>query len=226
MVYLTIPMCYNKAAATVWAAPLHDTERTDLPMPSYHITCSILGCNKPTHARGWCHPHYENWRRTGDPIPCHQSLYSAWWDRVDFAVSGCWNWTGATAERGYGLVYNPQTKRFVRAHRRVYEMCVGPIPDGLEIDHLCRNPRCINPDHLEPVTHVENCLRSPIMGQGQTTKTHCPAGHPYEGENLYIFPNGARACRTCQRVHQAAWYLRRKQGESWGLSNTQSETQT
>jgi len=212
-------MCYNKAAATVWAAPLHDTERGKLPMPLYSTTCSVPDCNKPARLRGWCKRHYDNWWRTGDPIPYRWTLAHTWWKHVEFAEDGCWNWQGAltspTQSRGYGQLTDPLSQRLVVAHRYVYEFCVGPIPEGLEIDHLCRNPRCVNPDHLEPVTHSENCLRSPVgMAATRRARALCPQGHPYTGDNLYVYPDGTRCCRTCRRAHQAAW--RRKQVPSWG----------
>lgn len=90
----------------------------------------------------------------------------------------------------------------VGAHRVVYEELVGPIPDGLMLDHLCRVRHCVNPEHLEPVTNRENVLR----GEGHSAKaaraTHCLKGHPYAGENLRILSNGWRRCRACHRERE------------------------
>lgn len=113
----------------------------------------------------------------------------------------CWLWTTGD-EGGYShLVVDGQQ---VPAHRFAYELLVGPIPDGLHIDHLCRTPRCVNPAHMEPVTPAENARRGV-----HEVKTHCPHGHAYAGENLYIRPNGKRTCRTCRRDVMRRFYARK-----------------
>ena len=111
--------------------------------------------------------------------------------------TGCWLWTASTRRGGYGGFWSGG--KTVRAHRYAYERWVGPIPDGLELDHLCRNPTCVNPDHLEPVTHRENTLRGETIAAANAAKTHCPQGHPYDERNTYVYPNGRRNCRTCDR---------------------------
>lgn len=109
----------------------------------------------------------------------------------------CWEWTG-TKTRGYGYFY--LRSRNVRAHRVSYEYFVGPIPAGLTLDHLCRNPACVRPDHLEPVTQQENLLRGDTLTARSASKTHCPQGHPYQGDNLVVYEQeGRRRCRECQR---------------------------
>jgi hypothetical protein len=101
---------------------------------------------------------------------------------------------GSKSTLGYGG-FRDAKSRMVPAHRWAYETIVGSIPEGLELDHLCRNPSCVNPGHLEPVPHRENLAR----GIGNGSKTHCPKGHAYSPENTYTGPNGNRGCRTCRR---------------------------
>jgi hypothetical protein len=114
-------------------------------------------------------------------------------------VSGCWLWIGHVGPNGYGQAGSKG--KVHPSHRVVYEAALGPIPDGLELDHLCRNPPCVNPEHLEPVTHREN-MRRGYYG----TKTHCPQGHAYDDENTYRKANGHRECRTCAREKNLARY--------------------
>lgn len=117
--------------------------------------------------------------------------------------TGCWDCRIGTSD-GYGRFrFNG---RMTMAHRVAYEAYCGPIPDGFQIDHLCRNRRCINPAHLEVVTQQENIRR----GIARCAKiTHCPDGHPYSDDNTYRDKNGKRHCRQCNRA-QAAAYRQRK----------------
>lgn len=118
-------------------------------------------------------------------------------DRIAFYIRvdprGCWIWNGAPGSDGYGRTKINQ--RTVRAHRAVYEHLVGPIPKGLQLDHLCRVRRCVNPEHLEPVTSFENRRRSPInIATRNAAKATCPRGHSYDR----IDPKtGDRKCRRC-----------------------------
>jgi hypothetical protein len=114
------------------------------------------------------------------------------WTRFDRS-DGCWVWNGAPMNTGYGQYRNRL------AHRLVYELLVGPIPESLTLDHLCRNRICVNPAHLEPVTFKENVLRGESLPARNARKTHCPQGHPYDEENTYVSPRGWRQCRTCIR---------------------------
>lgn len=109
--------------------------------------------------------------------------------------TGCWGWTAFRSEKGYGQFR--VGVRTVRAHRFAYEAMVGPIPDGLTIDHLCRNRGCQNPDHLEPVTSRENTLRGDTAPAHNAAKTHCPAAHPYTPRNTYVSKRNRRDCRAC-----------------------------
>lgn len=118
--------------------------------------------------------------------------------KVDRQPTGCWLWTAVTDKDGYGL-FTPSHHVQVRAHRWSYEHLVGPIPDGMQVDHLCRVHGCVNPAHLEPVTHRENQVRGSTFTATNLAKTHCPAGHPYDAGNTIIVRGSARLCRTCHR---------------------------
>lgn len=112
----------------------------------------------------------------------------------------CWRWTGSKTRGGYGVLakYFVKSRGFnTTAHRIAYELHVGPIPDGLEIDHLCANRECANPEHLEAVTHQENERRKHLRNPPQTS-FRC--GHPFEESNWYVLTNGSRYCRICQLV--------------------------
>lgn len=118
------------------------------------------------------------------------------WAKVNKGIF-CWEWQGAKAT-GYG--HFRFEGRMVMAHRWAYEAMVGPIPEGLEIDHLCRNRPCVRPDHLEAVKSRENVLRSDGLAAQYAQRTHCNKGHEFTLENTIKFtdrPATARRCRTC-----------------------------
>src|SRR5262245_1991367 len=119
---------------------------------------------------------------------------AAIWDRIDRS-GACWLWTGAKTTAGYGVARLDGRNRYV--HRTVYEMLVGPIPPGLEADHLCRNTGCVNPRHVELVTHRVNIRRG--KAAVRAAATHCRRGHLLTADSAFIRADGARCCRQCSR---------------------------
>lgn len=113
-------------------------------------------------------------------------------------TDSCWLWVGAKRPDGYGQIGIGFGR--VLAHRLAYTLANGLIPDGLQIDHLCRKPPCVNPEHLEAVTPKVNTARGISVSTFNRLKTHCPQGHPYDGDNL-VFMKGSRCCRLCLREH-------------------------
>ena len=129
-------------------------------------------------------------------LPASNDYVSRFWRKVDKRGDDeCWPWIGSTNPEGYGQF--SLDKKLQPAYRVAYELMVGKIPEGLTIDHLCRNPNCVNPTHMEPVTERENIMRGEGVGAKAARVTHCPQGHPYNEENTHIRPKGWRKCRPC-----------------------------
>ena len=122
---------------------------------------------------------------------------TSFWERLTIA-DGCWLFSGPTTHNGYGRV-NIGGHR--RAHRYAWSELRGAIPDGLHLDHLCRNRLCVNPDHLEVVTQAVNNARAQGFSDG--IQTHCKRGHEFTEENTHL-RRGRRNCRACQRIYNAA----------------------
>lgn len=131
--------------------------------------------------------------------------------KVEGLTTGCWEWRGRTNDKGYGKF---ETGREQLAHRVAYLYWIGPIPAGLELDHLCRNRRCVNPTHLEAVTHAVNMSRAKCRNprsEAFRARTHCSKGHLFDAPNTGVY-RGARYCRTCNRVRAHFYYHRRQKG--------------
>lgn len=127
--------------------------------------------------------------------------------KVDVASSGCWEFTGARGSSGYGNVRVDDA--VVSVHRVVYEHMVAPIPEGLQIDHLCRNRCCCNPDHLEPVTSRENTRRGHGPAGENARRDECSNGHAFDEQNTYV-AGGRRACRQCTAERQRRYQDRKR----------------
>lgn len=138
------------------------------------------------------------------PGPAPRPEADRFWSKVD--TSGdCWVWNGAK-DRGYGKfrLAGP-VRRTVNAYRWAWEAVNGPVPEGLELDHLCRNPSCVRPSHMEAVTHAVNMLRSDAPPAVRARQTECIHGHPFTPENTYVRQGtGFRSCRACSRDRDRA----------------------
>lgn len=135
---------------------------------------------------------------TPDQLPAHIR------EKVSVQTSGCWLWTAATNAKGYGRVAWEGHNRY--AHRVVYTLLVGPIPDGLTIDHLCRVRACVNPAHMEPVTSRVNTARGMSPSALNAVKTACPSGHAYTPENTYTPPGKTRRrCKACWKKYLSTY---------------------
>jgi len=134
------------------------------------------------------------------PVP----IPPRFWPRVAKGPD-CWIWTGARrSPGGYGTIRGNGHQ--LLAHRVAYELAIGPIPEGKQLDHLCRNKGCVNPAHLEPVTNRENVLRGVGPSAVNARKTHCVNGHEFTPENTYREKGGGRACKACGRDRMRASY--------------------
>ena len=161
--------------------------------------CSVLNCDRPAKGRGWCPTHWARWKANGDPDVPRQvgqrriSREVLFWRKVNFDTpTGCWEWMGGKDWDGYGMAQ--AAGRSCRSSRMAYIYLIGPIPSGLQLDHLCRVVSCVNPWHLEPVTPKENRQRVSRL------KTACRYGHPYNATNTHVTKEGWRICRLCARL--------------------------
>lgn len=194
-------------------------------------TCSIEICTEDVHCRGWCQKHYMSWYRYGDPLGTARfprgSLEARFWPKVDKrGPDECWPWLASCNEAGYGMIGAGGTYgRPLLAHRVAYEFLADPIPEGLELDHLCHtwdescsggrsclHRKCVNPAHLEPVSTAVNVLRGRGVSAESARKTHCKHGHPLTPDNTYTPPSGGRKCLTCNRENCKRYQERKRKG--------------
>lgn len=185
--------------------------------------CAVQGCTDQGRLiRGWCYRHWRRWKVHGDPLK--GVVRYEWPDnllrRTAPQPDGCIHYTGEIDDGGYGRVSRHGSK--VSAHRAAYEMFVGPIPEGHELDHACHDPdtcrggdtclhrRCVNVDHLLPTTPQENTLRSNSPAARKSRQTHCIHGHEFTPENTYRTDKGNRRCRRCIADAQARYQGRKR----------------
>lgn len=176
--------------------------------------CKAPACGESHHANGYCAMHNARVQRTGTPDAPYKSktTLEKFWLKVDKEgpipahrpeLGACWLWTGEQQKEGYGRISTrtkPTPSGTRLAHRAAYELLVDPIPAGMHLDHLCRNPQCVNPAHLEPVTPKVNTER----GLHGVLRTHCRNNHELTPENTYVAEqDGSRRCRKCLREKQA-----------------------
>lgn len=153
-------------------------------------------------------------RRSGSGGSTHPPISSLY---VVEEESGCWTWTALRSSDGYGKLR--VDKRDWRAHRLVYTIVRGSIPEGAQLDHLCRNRACVNPDHLDPVDTRTNLMRGQTLAALNAAKTECHLGHPLSGDNLRM-KNGYRLCKECGRASNRRQQARKNE---WARMNRASK---
>ena len=160
--------------------------------------CASNGCDQPARAKGLCGMHYRRQLRSGDADGF--TLERRFFGHIASETErGCWQWDVPHEETGYGQFAGG------RAHRWSYRFFIGDIPDGLELDHLCRNRACVNPWHLDPVPCRVNILRGESPAAHNARKTHCIRGHAFTEANTYRPPGKPRTrhCRKCMAIRAA-----------------------
>jgi hypothetical protein len=198
-------------------------------MSKYDRACQVCPTPVgPKGAKGFCPKHYHVYRNHGDPlwVKPEVSALDRFMERVDKNgptpdatldplirlkdPTPCWIWTSTVGGYGYGYYSFGGRKNLIQgmAHRFSWKLLVGDLREDQKLDHLCRNRKCVNPDHLEPVTNRENILRGASPSASHAKKTHCPSGHEYNQENTYWYRN-MRQCKICRRTHSANSYRRR-----------------
>lgn len=191
-----------------------------------NIICASCGEPARHHRRGLCAPCFKQHKAAGtlDAFPVKPPINVA--DRLLLAKRGpdeCWPWLWRTSVRGYGTLVVAKVE--YKAHRLAYEHWIGPVPDGMVVDHICHNidpgcaggktclhRRCVNPAHLEPVTAGTNTLRGKNNAAVNLRKTHCSKGHEYTPENTRTPPSGGRYCIKCDGAKGREW-KRKKRAE-------------
>jgi hypothetical protein len=185
------------------------------------MKCKVKSCGREAKVFDLCQTHYMRLWATGnikENKPIIRRIIgddiTRFWSKVDkngplWNGTNCWVWVGACSDDGYGrFMLDGKT---VLSHRFAYELVKSKIPGRLQLDHLCRNHACVNPDHLEIVTNKINILRGNSPNAINSRKTMCKRGHPFSVENTYIRPdNGQRNCLICRKLARLEYYLKNK----------------
>jgi hypothetical protein len=169
-------------------------------------------CPTRAKAHGLCDKHYRHAREAGTIVVApRKTEWERFWEKVE--IGDCWEWLAVRTTHGYGqfMRSGPGSRL---AHRWTWETLVGPVPEGLDLDHLCRNRACCNPDHLEPVTRRVNQLRGATTVAAAFKATHCQHGHAWTPENSGVQDGTGRYCRPCKRERSRAYYWRKKAARS------------
>lgn len=175
--------------------------------PAYQQTCLYPGCDARRHVTaGWCSGHHQQAKDGREMRPILRTPADRFFAKVN-KTETCWLWTGSRTHLGYGQSWHAGEKRVNMAHRVSLWLAGIPIPEGWDVDHLCRVPACVNPAHLEPVPHAVNMERAPYSAVDfQLAKTHCPQGHEYTPDNIQPKRNSSggisRQCKVCRAEDQ------------------------
>lgn len=178
--------------------------------------CSSCGSEsgRKVYCKNLCKSCYNRVCMYGDPTPRRQlapSFEERFWAKVR-KTTKCWIWDGVINRKGYGEVSHPYSPYSRMAHRTAWIILRGSIPGTLQLDHLCLNKACVNPDHLEPVTNQIN------MQRAKAHRTHCRRGHIYDSANTFYRLDGGRGCRTCREASRKQFHMRNPNYYSKGLS--------
>ena len=175
--------------------------------------CNAGNCDRHSAKKGLCTMHHQRLKRNGS-TQNGQGVDSRFWNKCSIADNGCWEWQGFLNPAGYGQ-FSAGNGKVMLTHRWTYQRFVGPLIDGMHIDHLCRNVKCCNPEHLEQVTPRVNMERTTGHRHSHYSKgnrSHCGNGHEMTPENSYKRPGrvNSYACRACHAEYSRQWLIRRE----------------